>query len=499
MKCQGCGHEFPDVSARCPRCHRSTSRRGRTSTDSRLLEFPRRARSAPPPETRPLPAWRAELNEKIKAIRASKGGSSAVVEAVEELATPAEADPLIIRREEISIPYGRDAAFQNVAERADSGQPVASAATAARRSSNTIVEAALVRVKRATENASRAALPKIEPRPLPSRVAALLMDREATARALEPATEIERTIDVTPAPVPEAIQPVISKRSPAAPPVPHVESVEATPAISPLVARPVAPTVTQPVARPVVPTVTQPVAPAVARPVVPTVTQSVAPAIANPVMPTVTQAVAPAVAHTVTPAVAHTVAPAVAHTIVPERASVSIPQEIIDESSFPAIDDLEPLDYLEAEIRKVDKVLAAEFKRDESPSVVTHAVIGLVDLIAVAVSCSPFLALVRISDGSFSLSKTRLASGIIVGLIAFFYFGLTQCLCGKTFGMMLTNTRIVDATEYKTPSMSQSLVRTGGYLIAAAPALIGFLWAALNRKHRGWHDYVSGTVVVRDF
>jgi uncharacterized RDD family membrane protein YckC len=184
---------------------------------------------------------------------------------------------------------------------------------------------------------------------------------------------------------------------------------------------------------------------------------------------------------------------------VPERASVSLPQEIIDESSFPAIDDLEPLDYLEAEIRKVDKVLAAEFKRDESPSVVTHAVIGLVDLIAVAVSCSPFLALVRISDGSFSLSKTRLASGIIVGLIAFFYFGLTQCLSGKTFGMMLTNTRIVDATEYKTPSMSQSLVRTGGYLIAAAPALIGFLWAALNRKHRGWHDYVSGTVVVRDF
>jgi uncharacterized RDD family membrane protein YckC len=471
MKCQGCGHEFPDVSARCPRCHRSTSRRGRTSTDSRLLEFPRRARSAPPPETRPLPAWRAELNEKIKAIRASRGGSSAAVEAVEELATPAEADPLIIRREEISIPYGRDAAFQNVAERADSGQPVASTATAARRPSNTIVEAALVRVKRATENASRAALPKIEPRPLPSRVAALLMDREATARALEPATEIERTIDVTPAPVPEAIQPVISKPSPAAPPGPKVESVEATPAISPVIARPVAPTVTQ----------------------------TVSPAVARPVVPTVTQSVAPAVAHTVTPAVAHTVAPAIAHTIVPERASVSLPQEIIDESSFPAIDDLEPLDYLEAEIRKVDKVLAAEFKRDESPSVVTHAVIGLVDLIAVAVSCSPFLALVRISDGSFSLSKTRLASGIIVGLIAFFYFGLTQCLSGKTFGMMLTNTRIVDATEYKTPSMSQSLIRTGGYLIAAAPALIGFLWAALNRKHRGWHDYVSGTVVVRDF
>jgi len=194
-----------------------------------------------------------------------------------------------------------------------------------------------------------------------------------------------------------------------------------------------------------------------------------------------------------------TLAPAVAHTVAPAITSVSLPQEIIDESAFPPIDDLEPLDYLEAEIRKVDRVLAAEFKRNESPSVFSHAVIGIVDLIAVAVSCSPFLALVRISNGSFSLNQTRLASGIIVGLIAFFYFALTQCLCGKTFGMMLTNTRVVDATEYKTPSISQSLVRTGGYLVAAAPALLGFLWAAINRKHRGWHDYISGTMVVRDF
>jgi uncharacterized RDD family membrane protein YckC len=208
--------------------------------------------------------------------------------------------------------------------------------------------------------------------------------------------------------------------------------------------------------------------------------------------------VAPVTAHTLAPTVAHTVAPAVAHTVAP-AITVSLPQEIIDESSFPAIDDLEPLDYLEAEIRKVDKALAAEFKRNESPSVFSHAVIGIVDLIAVSVSCSPFLALIRISDGSFSLNQTRLASGIIVGLIAFFYLALTQCLCGKTFGMMLTNTRIVDTIEYKTPSVSQSLVRTAGYLIAAAPALIGFLWAAINRKHRGWHDYISGTMVVRDF
>src|SRR6185369_6901630 len=57
---------------------------------------------------------------------------------------------------------------------------------------NHIVEAALTRVRRASENASRAALPKIEPvRPI-SQTSPLALDKEATARALEPSPEITR-------------------------------------------------------------------------------------------------------------------------------------------------------------------------------------------------------------------------------------------------------------------------------------------------------------------
>jgi uncharacterized RDD family membrane protein YckC len=43
------------------------------------------------------------------------------------------------------------------------------------------------------------------------------------------------------------------------------------------------------------------------------------------------------------------------------------------------------------------------------------------------------------------------------------------------------------------------LLRTGGYIIAVAPALAGILWAAVDYKHRGWQDLISRTVVVRDF
>src|SRR5205807_3481688 len=70
---------FAKTFTRCPRCHRSTSRRGRASTDSRLLEFPKRVRVASQPDqTSPvLPAWRIELNEKVRAIRAKRNTPAA--------------------------------------------------------------------------------------------------------------------------------------------------------------------------------------------------------------------------------------------------------------------------------------------------------------------------------------------------------------------------------------------------------------------------------------
>lgn len=289
-------------------------------------------------------------------------------------------------------------------------------ATSTRRSSSNIVEAALTRVKRASENASRAALPKIEPaRPMQaSPQVSLAMDREATARALEPIPEIEPRVEFAPAPKPEVVAPSITRPVNVDSPRSEARAVEAI-ATAELVA---------------------------------------------PALPVEDEAATPAIS---------------------------------------AIDELEPLDYLEAEIRKVDQTLGSQFLKNESPSLFTHAVIGVVDLLSVIASCSPFLATIRIADGSFSNSQTGLAAGLIVLLISFFYLALTQCVCGRTFGMMLTNTRVVDAVTFQPLSGPRALLRTAGYYLSAAPAMLGFAWAALNQKHRGWHDIISRTMVVRDF
>jgi uncharacterized RDD family membrane protein YckC len=278
-------------------------------------------------------------------------------------------------------------------------------------SDNPIVQAALSRARRASENASRAALPRIESnRALPSAAKnSFAIDREATARVLEPAPEPSTAVadslpadSVAPATKPERVEPT---------PVPRIV---ATPPIV-------------------------------------------------------------------------------------EKDSSRYEAAVVEPASATAIDEIEPCDYLEAEVRRVDKALSAEFSRNESPALGTHVVINVIDLLVVVMSGLPFLAAIGLTNGSFASAQTRIASIAIVAVVAFFYLALTHCLCGKTVGMMLTNTRIVDATSFNDPSRKRALVRALGYFVAVAPAMLGLLWMVGNRKRRGWHDFISGTFVARDF
>lgn len=420
MKCQGCGHDFPDTISRCPRCHRLSDIRRFRSADSRLIEFPRKPRAvkqAEPAEST-LPAWRRELNAKVREVRARRGGPGISEEppAPEIRATvPEKQHPAL------NNPDGETPARRPVQPARDSAQAVAPRTspkdqqTSQQRpaANNAIVEKALTRVRRATENAHRAALPKIEPvRPAQRPTASLSLDREATARALTPEVEISlrRTADLDPIPdMPEA-----APQSPAV-----AEAAHTFNQTSPLEA----------------------------------------------------------------------------------EAKLSSLVEADEQAASARFipDEIEPRDYLEAEIRKVDKALNAEFARNESPSIFTHAVLNLIDFVAISISAAPFLAVIEFMDGDFSAPHTRFAAGTMIILIAFLYLVLTQSLCGKTFGMMFTNTRVVDAVTFEQPTPAQTSRRSIGYLIAFVPLLLGFFVAIFHHKRRGLHDLISGTQVSRDF
>jgi uncharacterized RDD family membrane protein YckC len=69
---------------------------------------------------------------------------------------------------------------------------------------------------------------------------------------------------------------------------------------------------------------------------------------------------------------------------------------------------------------------------------------------------------------------------------------------GGTPGKRLLRQRIVDAKTGQAPSTGQLIGRFFAYIVSTLPFCLGFLWVAFDKRKQGWHDKLSGTLVVYD-
>ncbi|PTQ89325.1 RDD family protein [Agitococcus lubricus] len=67
----------------------------------------------------------------------------------------------------------------------------------------------------------------------------------------------------------------------------------------------------------------------------------------------------------------------------------------------------------------------------------------------------------------------------------------------STPGKMLFKAKIVDATTGQAPSTQQLLLRYLGYILSSMALGVGFIWAAFDARHQGWHDKLGNTVVIK--
>ncbi len=78
--------------------------------------------------------------------------------------------------------------------------------------------------------------------------------------------------------------------------------------------------------------------------------------------------------------------------------------------------------------------------------------------------------------------------------------GILFILCWRKWnaspGKILFGLKIVDEKTLAPPSIGQYIVRFLGYIISMMPLFFGFLMIALNKKKKGLHDIMAGTVVI---
>ena len=66
----------------------------------------------------------------------------------------------------------------------------------------------------------------------------------------------------------------------------------------------------------------------------------------------------------------------------------------------------------------------------------------------------------------------------------------------STPGKMLLRMKIQDANNGNKMTRKQVFIRFFAYILSFIPATIGFVFIFFNKKHRGIHDILAGTVVV---
>ena len=121
-----------------------------------------------------------------------------------------------------------------------------------------------------------------------------------------------------------------------------------------------------------------------------------------------------------------------------------------------------------------------------------------IDSVLIGVIIWPVLTLIY---GRQYWSSDKLVQGpvdILVSLvlpaIAIVVFWISR---QATPGKMAISARIVDAKTGAPPTSAQLVGRYLGYYVSMLPLFMGMIWVAFDPRKQGWHDKLTGTVVVR--
>jgi uncharacterized RDD family membrane protein YckC len=88
----------------------------------------------------------------------------------------------------------------------------------------------------------------------------------------------------------------------------------------------------------------------------------------------------------------------------------------------------------------------------------------------------------------------QIVSTLIVAVLVILFWRYR----GATPGKMVIAARIVDAATGAAPSTGKLIGRYFAYFVSTLPLGLGFLCVAFDARKQGWHDKLSGTVVIYD-
>jgi uncharacterized RDD family membrane protein YckC len=86
---------------------------------------------------------------------------------------------------------------------------------------------------------------------------------------------------------------------------------------------------------------------------------------------------------------------------------------------------------------------------------------------------------------------------MVVGtLVSFLYFPFFWARGGQTPGMRVFRLRVVRDADGGPIGWGPAILRLIGFWVSSAVFYLGFIWIFIDKRRRGWHDLIAGTVVI---
>jgi uncharacterized RDD family membrane protein YckC len=91
------------------------------------------------------------------------------------------------------------------------------------------------------------------------------------------------------------------------------------------------------------------------------------------------------------------------------------------------------------------------------------------------------------------LSILPIVAIIVIPLVYFPYYWSRS---GQTPGMRMMGIKVVRDRDGGPVTGGQAILRLIGYWVSGVVFYLGYIWIFVDRRKRGWHDLMAGTVVV---
>lgn len=141
---------------------------------------------------------------------------------------------------------------------------------------------------------------------------------------------------------------------------------------------------------------------------------------------------------------------------------------------------------------------------DFGPRLVAY-IVDCAILIGASLALFAVWALIALSSNAFDgpdLPPGSLAGFFIVFaavmVVSLGYFPWFWSRSGATPGMRMQGLKVVRDADGGPISTGQAVLRLIGYWVSGAVFYLGYIWILVDKRRRGWHDLIAGTVVIKE-